>query len=130
VGTRQPPRIGLALILLSLACSQDTHAQLASELNDGYVVPRVALVCNFGAEPTAQRPSLLTHHDVETLFHEFGHTLATVLSRTGTRSTASASLSGGRALMRCRMLSRAREQSSSMWRARERRWTLWRRHRP
>jgi hypothetical protein len=46
----------------------------------------VALVCNFGAGPTAQRPSLLSHHDVETLFHEFGHTLATMLSRTGTFS--------------------------------------------
>jgi hypothetical protein len=44
----------------------------------------VALVCNFGTGPTAQRPSLLSHHDVETLFHEFGHTLATMLSRTGT----------------------------------------------
>lgn len=55
---------------------------LASELSGGYVLPRVALVCNFGAGPTAQRPSLLSHHDVETLFHEFGHTLATMLSRT------------------------------------------------
>jgi Zn-dependent oligopeptidase len=54
--------------------------QLASELSGGYVLPRVALVCNFGAGPTAQRPSLLSHHDVETLFHEFGHALHGMLS--------------------------------------------------
>jgi thimet oligopeptidase len=50
-------------------------------MNDGYYQrPTVALVCNF-PEPTADAPSLLTHANLETLFHEFGHALHTILTR-------------------------------------------------
>jgi thimet oligopeptidase len=47
-------------------------------LPDGkYQRPTVALLCNF-PPPSADKPSLMTHSDVETLFHEFGHALHTI----------------------------------------------------
>ncbi len=50
-------------------------------MNDGYYQrPTVALVCNF-PEPTSDAPSLLTHANLETLFHEFGHALHTIMTR-------------------------------------------------
>ena len=45
-----------------------------------YTVPVTAIVGNFRA-PSADIPSLLTHDDVEGLFHEFGHALHGSLTR-------------------------------------------------
>ena len=50
-------------------------------LPDGkYQRPTVALICNF-PPASADKPSLLTHNDVETLFHEFGHALHSIVTR-------------------------------------------------
>jgi thimet oligopeptidase len=50
-------------------------------LPDGtYQRPTVALVCNF-PPPSTNAPSLLSHTDVETLFHEFGHAMHSLLTR-------------------------------------------------
>jgi len=49
-------------------------------LPDGkYQRPTVALLCNF-PPPQKDKPSLLSHQDVETLFHEFGHALHTIVT--------------------------------------------------
>jgi len=50
------------------------------EWADGRVQrPLAALVCNF-TKPTKDAPSLLSHDEVETFFHEFGHCLHTILT--------------------------------------------------
>ena len=50
-------------------------------LPDGkYSRPTVTLMCNF-PPATGDKPSLLSHSEVETLFHEFGHVLHGVLTR-------------------------------------------------
>ena len=50
-------------------------------LPDGkYQRPVCALICNFPA-PTKDHPSLMSHMDVETIFHEFGHAMHTILTR-------------------------------------------------
>ncbi|MCX8090009.1 MAG: Zn-dependent oligopeptidase [Verrucomicrobiae bacterium] len=48
--------------------------------NGLYQRPVCALVCNF-PPPSAERPSLLKHSDVETIFHEFGHAMHVILTR-------------------------------------------------
>jgi thimet oligopeptidase len=50
-------------------------------LPDGkYQRPTVALICNF-PPANADKPSLLPHSEVETLFHEFGHALHSIVTR-------------------------------------------------
>lgn len=50
-------------------------------LPDGkYQRPTVALICNFPS-PGKDKPSLMLHSDVETLFHEFGHAMHSILTR-------------------------------------------------
>jgi Zn-dependent oligopeptidase len=50
-------------------------------LADGrYQRPVCALVCNF-PPPQPDKPSLMSHDEVETIFHEFGHAMHTILTR-------------------------------------------------
>ena len=50
------------------------------QLDSGSALPVAYLVCNF-LPPSNGRPALLTHDDVLTLFHEFGHGLHHMLTR-------------------------------------------------
>jgi thimet oligopeptidase len=43
--------------------------------------PAVSLVCNF-TPPTDEAPSLITHDELETLFHEFGHAMHSIVTQT------------------------------------------------
>ena len=50
------------------------------KFNHSIQIPVAYLTCNF-TPPTSTEPSLLTHDDVTTLFHEFGHGLQHMLTQ-------------------------------------------------
>lgn len=56
------------------------------------ITPIICNVCNF-TKPTPDKPSLLTIDEVETLFHEFGHGLHGLLSKSEYRGLAGTSVS-------------------------------------
>ena len=58
----------------------------------GYQIPITALVCNF-PRPTKLKPGLLSHNQVETFFHEFGHCLHDLLTKARISSFAGTSVS-------------------------------------
>ena len=63
------------------------------QTNGVYLRPTVALLCNFPT-PANGAPSLLNHREVETLFHEFGHCMHSILTRANRGQFSGASVPG------------------------------------
>ena len=61
--------------------------------NGTYLRPTVALLCNF-PPPANGAPSLLNHREVETLFHEFGHCMHSLLTRANRAQFSGTSVPG------------------------------------
>ena len=52
-------------------------------------LPTIALICDFPVPaPSARHPTLLSFREVQTLFHEMGHAMHSILGRTGLQNVA------------------------------------------
>lgn len=54
----------------------------SSATGDLYQLPTIALICDFPHPPNSTTPTLLAFRDVQTLFHEMGHAIHSILGRT------------------------------------------------
>jgi len=61
------------------------------KIGNSYQLPMACLVCNF-PKSSKNHPSLLSHDNVETFFHEFGHLIHDMLSKTELASQSGTSV--------------------------------------
>jgi len=77
----QPVRTPLLSYEDSMVLGKLIQTQGYIDENGNRRYPATALVCNF-SKPTPKKPSLLKHDEVVTLFHELGHGIHDLVSRT------------------------------------------------
>ncbi len=67
--------------------ANDGMASARNRHGDLYQLPTIALVCDF-SRGRSDRPVLLTYREVQTLFHEMGHAIHSILGRTPLQNVA------------------------------------------
>ncbi|RFU32490.1 hypothetical protein B7463_g3859, partial [Scytalidium lignicola] len=77
----------------SLFSSPEEYANdgMATSKSSGVLkqLPTIALICDFATSPpTSKRPSLLSFGEVQTLFHEMGHAIHSILGRTSLQNVS------------------------------------------
>ncbi|KAI9166945.1 Mitochondrial intermediate peptidase [Paramyrothecium foliicola] len=66
----------------SLEQAANDGMETASKDGALYQLPTIALVCDFPKNDNAREPAFLSFYSVETLFHEMGHAIHSILART------------------------------------------------
>ena len=66
----------------SLASDDGMARAVSPSTNQIYQLPTIALICDFPYPPNDHTPTLLSFRDVQTLFHEMGHAIHSILGRT------------------------------------------------
>ncbi|PGH04649.1 hypothetical protein AJ80_08483 [Polytolypa hystricis UAMH7299] len=75
----------------NISTSRHPNDGMATAMRPGtktlYQLPTIALICDFEEPPSSDsRPSLLSEHNVQTLFHEMGHAIHSILGSTDLQS--------------------------------------------
>lgn len=68
--------------LTPLQAANDGMATSISSSGALYQLPTIALICDFAPPSNPAQPTLLTFREVQTLFHEMGHAIHSILGRT------------------------------------------------
>ncbi len=68
------------------------NAFITGDHSDGKSEPHLGLMCASMTPPVGDKPALLTHREVETVFHEFGHLLHHALSEVKVKNLAGTSV--------------------------------------
>ncbi|KAG0634408.1 hypothetical protein HOY80DRAFT_1140702 [Tuber brumale] len=68
----------------ALSGDREDDGMASARRADGklYQLPTIALICDFPRGDLSKRPTLLTFREVQTLFHETGHAVHSILGRT------------------------------------------------
>ncbi|KAJ1331278.1 mitochondrial intermediate peptidase [Microdochium nivale] len=71
------------------AANDGMHVSKASPAGTVKQLPTIALICDFHQEhKSSSEPALLDYYQVETLFHEMGHAIHSVLARTSMQNVS------------------------------------------